>query len=290
MHNLPNLRFLKLNSTRVSDASLKYLIAVPNLEILDLRTTRVSAKGFARLKAAIPKARIAWSEPNRIAAEAVMDAGGTVSLRLKDQPYERVIKNLAELPAEYFQVRRINLDGVQKPLDNVLLGLDGLTDPEFARLEARDLSGTTIADGNLARLQPLTNMLELSMARTQVTDQGLSQMKGLPKLRRLVLDGAPISGWGLAALKNLPLLAELQLGCPTVTDLGIAPLAELKGLKRLSLAGSGLSDEGLSSLAGLKELVELNLMGTKVTTKGVDALRQKLPKCRIVYEQRPRKP
>jgi serine/threonine protein kinase/Leucine-rich repeat (LRR) protein len=283
--SLPNLSKLYLVHTRVTDAVLEQLIAMPKVELLDLSATRISAKGIATLKAALPKAQILWSEPNRTAAEGVIGLGGTVSIRAKDRPEERPIKSAAELPAELFQVTRVSLAGVAQPLGQTLDSVALLIDPDFDRLESVDLSRTTFGDADLPRLTPLASLVDLSLAGTQITDQGLAQWKGPPRLRRLVLDGVPLRGPGLAGLKSLPALVDLQLACPTLTDFACKPLAELKSLKRLSLATSAVTDEGLGPLGSLQDLEELDLSGTKVTPQAVDALRKKLPKCRISLQQ-----
>jgi hypothetical protein len=102
----------------------------------------------------------------------------------------------------------------------------------------------------------------------------------------LVLDGVALRGPGVAGLKNLPALTDLQLACPTLTDFACKPLAELKCLKRLSLATAAVTDEGLASLVSLQNLEALDLSGAKATPQGVEALRKKLPKCRIAFQQR----
>ena len=286
----PNLSKLYLVHTRVTDAVLERLIAMPKMELLDLSVTRISARGIATLKAALPKAQVLWSEPNRAAAEGVIGLGGTVSIRAKDRPEERPIKSAAELPAELFQVTRVSLAGVAQPLGQTLDGVALLSDPDFDRLESVDLSRTTFGDADLPRLTPLASLVDLSLAGTQITDQGLAQWKGPLKLRRLVLDGVPLRGPGLAGLKSLPALVDLQLACPTLTDFACKPLAELKSLRRLSLAASAVTDEGLGPLGSLQDLEELDLSGTKVTPQGVDALRKNLPKCRGSLQQPATKP
>ncbi len=76
---------------------------------------------------------MSWSEPNRIAAEAVLVAGGTVHIRLKGQQDDQPIKAVAELPSEDYQLTRVSLAGVQKPLDDAWLRLMALSDPKFDR-------------------------------------------------------------------------------------------------------------------------------------------------------------
>jgi Leucine-rich repeat (LRR) protein len=266
----------------VSDAGLPDLVAFPQLTALNLESSRVSSKGLATLKAAFPHAQLSWSEPNRTAAEAVVALGGTIHIRRKGEAEDRLVKTAAELPADYFQVTRARLAGVQKPLGDLLPKLTALTDPDFDRLRVLDLSGTAADDGNLNALRPLTGLTELSLAGTKISDAGLADLQGLKHLRRLVLDGSAVRGTGLAGLKDLPALTDLGLGCPTLTDVFLNQLGELKRLERLSLAGSRVTDEGLKALHGLTSLQELDLTGTQVTAAGIGALQKALPKCRVL--------
>ncbi len=317
-----NLTALNLNNTRVSDAGLELLASLPNLSLLQLLDTRISAGGFANLKAAFPKAQIEWSEPNHSAAEAVLGLGGSVEVRVKGHEDDQPVKTAAELSAEDFQVRRVSLASVQKPLGDLLEKLAALSDPEFDRLEFLDLSGQPVADKDMANVKRLTSLTELTLARTQVSDAGLAHLKDLKNLRRLVLDGCTIGDQGLAHLNELPDLTELTLartqvsdaglahlkdlktlrrlvldGCtirgqglahlkelPELADLGAGRLAELKQLQKLSLAGSGVSDKALPPLGDLTNLRELDLTGTKVTASGIAKLKEALPNCKIISD------
>ncbi|NUQ65738.1 MAG: protein kinase [Pirellulales bacterium] len=275
---LTRLTVLNLRGTRVTDEGLPILINHP-LVHLHLENARVSAKGFANLKAAWPGAHIDWSERNRTAAEAVLAAGGKLFVKPTGQNDERPVKAMDELPAEYFQVTRVNLVDVSKIPEGIFGKLNALNDADFDHLEVLDLSGQPIQD--CRGLEGLSKLKELSLARTKVDDAGLESLKNFLELRRLVLDGCPIAGPGLKHLQDLPRLTELRLGCAALGDLGMMSLASLKKLERLSLATSNVGDEGLRHLHGLVSLQELDLDQTKVTVAGRAELQKALPKCRI---------
>jgi len=150
LKGLTNLTELRLGGTRVSDASLEWL-ATLNIRHLNLDGTRISAKGFAELKAALGAAQISWSEPNRTAAETVLDLGGTVLIRVKGGPHERTVAAVGELPAAYFQVIRASLADVKKPLGDAPAKLAALTDPDFDHLEVLDVSGAALGDDTSPR-------------------------------------------------------------------------------------------------------------------------------------------
>ncbi|MBI1903292.1 MAG: leucine-rich repeat protein [Planctomycetia bacterium] len=274
-----NLTALYLGGTRVSDAGLADLASLPGLTGLDLVNTRISLGGFEQLKAAMPKCQITWSEPNRAVAESVLALGGSVEIGARDKLESRAIQAAGELPRDYFQVRRVSLAGVAKPLEKLPEQLSLLTFPEFDRLESIDLSHVSGLSYDF--LASIHGLKELSLAGSGLNDDALAKLPKLATLKRLVLDGNEIRGRGLSSLAAQPELVDLSLACPSITDLFAEHLAALKQVKRLSLAGSGLGDEGIKHLTGLTKLEQLDLKYTKVTADGVKKLHDALPQCRI---------
>ena len=207
-----------------------------------------------------------WSEPNRIAAEAVIVWGGTVQIRLKGQQDDQPVDAVPDLPAADYQVTRVSLAGVQKPLNEVWLKLMALSDPRFDRLEAIDLSRLDVNDNHIPALKSLTSLTELLLTGTQVTDAGLAQLKDLKSLRHLVLDGCPINGTGFTVTNNAPdqpqaftSLTDLSLARTQMNDANLAHLKDAKGLRRLILDGCTIRGTGLVHLKDIPELTELGL-------------------------------
>ena len=284
-----NVTNLYLNTTQVSDAGLPDLIGLLSLAVAesDLRNTRISLRGHEQLKAALPKCQIFWSETNRSVAESVLALGGTVEIGSLDKPESRAIKVAADLPGDYFQVRRVSLAGVTKPLDPLRPLLSLLKFPRFDRMESIDLSGITGLDYSF--LVPIHGLQELTLANAGLNDTTLAQLPKLPTLKRLVLDGNDIRGTGLPDLTGQPELIDLSLSHPNLIALTAENLAELKRLKRLSLAGSGLTDAGIKPLAVLTNLESLDLRRTKVTAASIDELQAALAKCQIQWDGMPGK-
>ena len=282
-----NLERLDLPDTIVSDAGLADLERLPSLRLLHLTNTRISLRGHAQLKVALPKCQITWSEPNRSVAESVLALGGSVEIGSLDKPESRPVTVAADLPGDYFQVRRVSLAGVTKPLDPLRPLLALLTFPQFDRLESIDLSGSTGLDYSF--LVPIHGLRELTLANAGLNDAALANLPKLNTLQRLVLDGNDIRGAGLIHLSHLPELIDLSLGHPNLTNLSAENLAELKPLKRLSLAGSGLTNAGIKHLANLTNLESLDLRRTKATTAAIDELKAALPKCQIQWDGMPNK-
>jgi Leucine-rich repeat (LRR) protein len=205
LQGMSDLEAIYLARTRLSDAVIPRLLALPKLQFIDLQKTRVSANGHASLKLAFRKGDVQWSEPNRTAAQSVLALGGTVAVRPKDQKDDQLIKASADLPPEYFRLTRANLGGVQKSLDQLLPEVAALTDAEFDRLEALDLSGTTITDADLAHLESLKALAQFSLRGTKVSDEGLAHLTKLSALRELDLSATQVTAAGAVAFaKALP--------------------------------------------------------------------------------------
>jgi Leucine-rich repeat (LRR) protein len=298
--SLRSLSRLYLSGTRVSDAAVEHFVNLPQEMVeIDLTGARVSARQHANLKRAFPKARIPWSEPNRTAAESVLNRSGTIQIRVKGEAEDRPpVKTVAELPSDYFQVTKVLHFGKPPNMIETCTKLAALTDPEFDALRSVDLSNTPAAGGGLVALKPLTTLTELNLSDTPMNKNDLPTLAALKGLRRLVLDGTGIvNDARLVDLKALPDLAELSLartklteavlvqlkGFPSLRRLvldgipcGGPPLANLKDLPlldELSLVGTGINDAGLAHLAGLARLCRLNLDGNPIIGGGLAHLK-----------------
>ncbi|HEV3024861.1 MAG TPA: hypothetical protein VGX76_20435 [Pirellulales bacterium] len=120
-----------------------------------------------------------------------MALGGSVAIGTAGQPESRIVNDAADLPRDYFQVRRVSLAGVAKPLDKLPEHLGWLRFPEFDRLESLDLSRVTGLDyGFLAAIHGLE---ELSLANVEQTDESLVKVQNVPALKRLSLDNAGLT-------------------------------------------------------------------------------------------------
>jgi len=221
------LTSLNLGGTGVSDAGEKQLAgllrALPRLQGLDITGTRLSAKGSATLKATFPDKQIAWSEPNRTAAEAVLALRGIVHIRPEGAD-DCLVNAAADLPDTYFRLTRANLAGVTKPLGDLWPKLQALTDPGFDRFQMLDLSGTTVQAHEIQALQTLPALAELSLAGTPVSDGGANALGELKRLSRLSLAGSSVTDQGLKPLQGLTGLQEVDLTQTKVTAAGVAAL------------------------------------------------------------------
>jgi hypothetical protein len=83
-------------------------------------------------------------------------------------------------------------------------------------------------------------------------------------------------------LNFLPSLREIAIIQSQVGDELCEYLRDLKNLRNISLHGTLVTDFGIAQLGVLQNLEMLIVGDTAVTQHGRDALKQRLPKCKIV--------
>ncbi|MEO7319112.1 MAG: hypothetical protein ABIZ56_09005 [Chthoniobacteraceae bacterium] len=107
-------------------------------------------------------------------------------------------------------------------------------------------------------------------------------LKEVANLQELSLPGVPIEDGDLANIAGLVNLRVLHLEKTPVTDAGLAHLKGLKNLTYLNIYGTQVTDAGLPHLNALANLASLYVFETKVTDAGIAALKQAVPKVRVV--------
>ena len=107
-------------------------------------------------------------------------------------------------------------------------------------------------------------------------------LKDVANLQELSLAGVPIEDGDLANIAGLVNLRVLHLEKTPVTDAGLAHLKGLKNLTYLNIYGTQVTDAGLPQLNALANLASLYVFETKVTDAGIAALKQAVPKVRVV--------
>ncbi len=79
-----------------------------------------------------------------------------------------------------------------------------------------------VTDADLARLPPLTTLVELNLGRTSVTDNGVRALPQLPALKTLHLAETGVTDAGLEAIGQFPALTSVNLDKTGVTGAGLA--------------------------------------------------------------------
>jgi hypothetical protein len=120
-------------------------------------------------------------------------------------------------------------------------------------------------------------VFEVNFENIPVTDADLAHLEGMSQLDELSLNNTEVTDVGLKHLQGLCHLTALGLDNTRITDTGLQRLRGLRELRTLGLAGTHVTDVGLEHLKRLKLLRWLDLRGTQVTDEGVEKLRPALP-------------
>lgn len=160
---------------------------------------------------------------------------------------------------------------------------------------------------NMKNLRVLKNLETLELAQFG-NDDWVANAAGLPKMRSFVMTPAPnLTDRSAEVFAGWPELIQLVIHGCTITDAGFAKLSGLKKLKRLGLqyayigdasmpivgqntdlenlilSFTRVTDAGLPHLYNLQKLQYLAIQSQTITPAAIATLRQKLPKCNVVY-------
>lgn len=212
--------------------------------------------------------------PNKILANAVLQAGGSLGLLVGDQRIQ--ILKADRLPNQHFRVTAINLSGVTNVVDSDLRQFAGTDD-----VKVLSLSKTSITDSALPHIARIRELTVLDIGSTKVTGTGFEHLKSLANLQILLCGGSPITDQSLVHLSRFKKLHTLGLMNTKVTDAGLEHLQQIESLRIIRLTGTRITNKGLLRLTKLKGLEELVIDRTKVTAAGVASFRKALPNCKV---------
>ena len=103
----------------------------------------------------------------------------------------------------------------------------------------------------------------------QPREADLAPLEVLVSLQELTVQDAPITDADLAHLAGLKRLKRLDLSNVEITDAGLVHLSGLEDLQSLTITDAGVFGPGLAHLKGLAHLDSLNLNGSPITDAGL---------------------
>ena len=217
LRQLPNLRELKAENTRVSDRGLKALAGLRRLEILEIQGGHLTNECLAVVKALNA---LNW-------------------LRLEDLEIESDgLRSIRKLP----QIQTLHLPNTSVN-DRALAHIGTLTN-----LQWLDLSDTNVTGKRLHELESLKNLDWINLSDTAVDNAALEYLGQLERLEIVQLAHTKVSDDGLAALSKLRECRTLDLESTNITDAGLPYLTALINLQMLNLRGTRVSKEGVEKL------------------------------------------
>ncbi len=182
--------------------------------------------------------------------------GGIIEqVQFQDAAVEKTVRELLSLPegTSVMSNQLWDITSFTVPQDT-----ETLADLKYM-LFLEELVMDDAPSGELAVLEKLTHLTDLSITNTNVTSAELAVIGSLPELTRLTLNGCGLSA--AAALEPLTKLTYLDLGNNTIRN--IDALVGMKHLLELHLQQNALID--LSSLSGLTKLTNLDVSGNSLT-------------------------
>ena len=270
-----------LRGTWVTDTDLRKLNQLPDLNYLDLSLTRITDQGMQEIKNLRNIVEL-----NLHFAEYVTDEGLAA---IKEW------KKLKRLNVQGTKASDTTLDHISgiTALETVNVGSVMLTDVGLERLSTLTnlkeltMGGNELGDAGLQALRQLPSLTYLDLSGRQGTDSnvwaismsevGLEAVLTLKDLRDLRF-GCTAIGVGIEGAK----FAEVS--AMSVTPAWLERMKSLKKLEKLRLQGCDrINDDSIATLVAMPSLREVDLKGTAVTEKGVAALRAARPNAVVFF-------
>ena len=122
----------------------------------------------------------------------------------------------------------------------------------------------------------------LDVSQSSFGESGFQHLKGFGLLEELNAQESKVNDQSLLYLKGLTNLKRLHIGLNPISERGLKTIVGLKKLEELSFGGlPAMNDQVLNLLSSQKELRLLSVVNTSCTIKGCEALKKRLPDCRI---------
>ncbi len=258
----------------LTDAALASISKIESLEELHfiMGQPRLTPVGVAHLRNLRNFKKVdfghAWAGPPG------QQYGDEVARQLATMPQLESIEGLSYLSAEGLKTVAAlgNLKCLGVTLKDRRQGYDGPTGlSHLASLrsleELRIYAGDPLPDADVASLEPLTNLRDLSIAGSGVGDGGLASIGKLKQLERLAMHVLTRSS--LNRLNGLSNLESLNVHGPwgdmarlAEADEGTLDLSGLSAVKEFYIAGLPLHDEDLAFLKNWRSVETLMIQST----------------------------
>ena len=170
------------------------------------------------------------------------------------------IEALSGLP----DLRQLDLTHAESIDDKSIVALK-----EHPKLEAIDLSFTSLSDDSLSTILSIPNLKSVGLVGTKITDKGLAKLAAAAYLTRIAVGSELITDEGVSLLSPNSKLSQLEIVGTRITDSSMHVLATLSKLEMLRLPqNAALTDLGICELGALPALTNLDVSGTGFTGSG----------------------
>ncbi len=260
----PKLRYLKLNSTRVTNSDLRALSGLSSLRELNIYGTKITDAGFVHLAKLRGLRRLE-------AGKFLIEGNGLAHLRR--------LKNLEELTLYSVDFPERWLEPISHLRRLRVLGLNHTFTKESLRylapltkLRKLALNDKKLTDRDLAALASHTHLVELSLLNSQITSEGIKHLSRMTRLQKLELYGSRFGYREAQAIGRLRTLEDLSVEDPSLGDEFLAALPTLPRLRELTMHKCDVSDAGISHLLKHPRLASINLHSPRTTSAALPIL------------------
>ena len=276
MAAMPNLQSLKFGGAMVSTGELNAIGKIVSLRELHLNASRLDdsvVAGFANL-VNLETLNISATPVSASVGQALANLPKLSSLDLQATlADDNTIMAISGLPITQLNLSRTRITNASMP---ALL--------KMPNLESLDLSFTQVTGAAFKGISRV-GIKSLNVGETNFGIEGFVALKGLRSLEHLnVFNSGLVEHTKCNVFRSFPELKTVNAGGNPLTNAGMDVFFKgHKSLEELSLMGCrSISDLGLAEFVGIKTLRVLNVVNTGCTSNGANALKQRLPDCRIV--------
>ena len=212
LQGLPELRYLHIGSSQVTERGLPHLVGFSALENLEVNLSDADMEHIAKI-----------TRLKRLCLSHITDEGMKQVAKLS---------NLEEFNPSYNHITSAGLVHLQ-PLK---------------KLRVLCLNSTQVDDAGLVVLKDLPALETLWLGDCLVTDAGLAHLEGHPALSGLIVGNPNITDAIAARLTSLKKLNLLWIDGAALTDASVEHLSKIKTLTNLSLRQTKLTVAGIDRL------------------------------------------
>jgi hypothetical protein len=269
--DLPNLKSLSLNNTRISSDGLKSIAKLTSLTNLDLQQLELADDGLRPLRGLTNLQNLSLPHSSGDGVVDSLPSARLTRLRLGEKLTDA---GLLAVASKYPNLHTCDLTYCTRVTE---MGLDQLADQ--ARLHTLILpKETSVAMYEQVARMPVLKKIEQPFG-SATTGAHLKQLRNHPTLEEFQLN--KLDDESLAELAQVAALKSLHINEPLFNAKGLEKLAKASKLERLTmLNGGALREYGADEAAALEKLTQLkqlNIFGTSLDQTSIESIRQALP-------------
>jgi len=269
--SLPDLEWVILYGSKVTDASLPHLARLPRLKTLSLDATALSRHGLAGLSSCRTLTSLELSHVTDEKLAGLASLTQLQSLAITHSPVTEdglsCLKKLTNLEAlDLWRVPSLIGDGLKYV-------------PHPDKMRRLCVFHAPLTNESLKNVADMRKLRHLTLIATHITDAGLETLGGLSGLSEVLIANANVGDIGITSLIH-PGLLSLCIANTNVTDDIVGHIVKARRLEWLDIRFTKITDASIQELSKCTSLVRLEL-GPSISIEAAKKLKASLPDCHI---------